>query len=76
MVYFPTKNQNLGKFLMAFEWKMSVYFMTICSNFLAISSILWQFGRVCGDLVYFSPFWYVRIIENLATLLVPILTAR
>jgi hypothetical protein len=29
MVYFQTKNPNLGKFLMALEWKMLVYFMTI-----------------------------------------------
>jgi hypothetical protein len=27
--------------------------------FTAIESILWPFGIFCGNLVYFSPFWYV-----------------
>jgi hypothetical protein len=56
MVYFQTKNPNLGKFWRALEWKPLVYFyenmeylMTICCN-------LWQFGIVCGHLVYFSQF--------------------
>jgi peroxiredoxin family protein len=39
MVYFQTKNPNLGKFFRAFEWKMLVYFMVIWS-------ILWPFGNV------------------------------
>jgi hypothetical protein len=29
MVYFPTKNPNLGKFKRAFDWKMSTYFKDI-----------------------------------------------
>jgi hypothetical protein len=24
----------------------------------AIGNILWPFGIICGNLVYFSPFWY------------------
>jgi hypothetical protein len=31
MVYFQTKNPNLGKFLMALDWKMLIYFMAICN---------------------------------------------
>jgi hypothetical protein len=44
MVYFQTKNPNLGKFWMALEWKMLVYFMTI-------SNILRPFGIIYGRLV-------------------------
>jgi hypothetical protein len=29
MVYFQTKNPNLGKFLMALDWKMLIYVMSI-----------------------------------------------
>jgi hypothetical protein len=55
MVYFQTKNTNLGKFLRLLQWKMLVYNM-------AIRSILGHFGKF---LVYlwlfgnFFPFWYV-----------------
>jgi hypothetical protein len=38
MVYFQTKNSDLSKFWMAFNWKMLVYFMVIW-NF------LWSFGN-------------------------------
>jgi hypothetical protein len=37
MVYFQTKNPNMGKFWWAVEWKKLAYFMTIWN-------ILWQFG--------------------------------
>jgi hypothetical protein len=49
MVYFQTKNPNLGKFWSALERKMFVYLMTIWNN-------LWPFGIVCGHLVKFSLF--------------------
>jgi hypothetical protein len=26
--------------------------------FTAIGNILWPFGKFCGHLIYFSPFWY------------------
>jgi hypothetical protein len=26
--------------------------------FSAIENMLWPFGLFCGNLVYFSPFWY------------------
>jgi hypothetical protein len=29
MVYFQTKNPNLGKFWRAIDWKMFIYFMDI-----------------------------------------------
>jgi hypothetical protein len=32
MVYFNTKNPNLGIFWRALEWKMLVYFMTIVNT--------------------------------------------
>jgi hypothetical protein len=44
MVYFQTKNPNLGKFCRALEWKMSVYF-------LAIGNILRPMGIVYGHWV-------------------------
>jgi hypothetical protein len=54
MVYFQTKNPNLGKFWRALEWIMWVYFMTIWNT-------LWPFG-------IFSPFGYVWTKKNPATL--------
>jgi hypothetical protein len=44
MVFFRTNNPNLGKFWMAFEWKMMVYFMVIWN-------ILRSFGIFYGHLV-------------------------
>jgi hypothetical protein len=68
MVYFPTKNPNLGKFWRALEWKMLVYFMTICNIYshlvlvMAVWYSLWSLG-------IFFLFWYVWTKKNLATLL-------
>jgi hypothetical protein len=44
MVYFQTKNPNLGKFLGSLEWKKLVYFMTIWNSLLT-------FGTIYGNLV-------------------------
>jgi hypothetical protein len=44
MVYFQTQNPNFGKFWMALESKMSVFFMTI-------QNILAPFGITYGRLV-------------------------
>jgi hypothetical protein len=44
MVYFQTKNPNLGKFWMDLEWKMLLYFMTIWN-------ILGPFGIIYDRLV-------------------------
>jgi hypothetical protein len=60
MVYFQTKNPNLGKFRRVLQRKMSVYiFYGHCVYFTAIWYILWPFGIFYGRLVIFSPFWYV-----------------
>jgi hypothetical protein len=52
MVYFKTKNTNLGKFGRVLQWKMLVYFM-------ANLSILRSFGIVYGHLVHFMANWYI-----------------
>jgi hypothetical protein len=62
MVYFHTKNPNLGIFCRASEWKLYVYFMTIWSIFAAILYILWPLA------LYFSVVVCCTI-KNLATLL-------
>jgi hypothetical protein len=49
MVCLKTKNPNLGKFWRVLHWKMLVYFMVF-------SYILWTFGIVPGNLLYFSRF--------------------
>jgi hypothetical protein len=46
MVYFLTKNRNLGTF-----W---------CMNFMDIWSILRPFDIFYDNLAYFSPFWYIE----------------
>jgi hypothetical protein len=64
MVYFQTKNTNLGKIWRALEWKMLLHFMTIWNIFWSFWNNLWPFGIVCGHLVYFSRFgrvWTKRI---------------
>jgi hypothetical protein len=45
MVWFQTKNPNLGKFWRASYWKMFIYFMAV-----------WIFY---GDLGYFITIWYI-----------------
>jgi hypothetical protein len=51
MLYFKTENSHLGKFWRVLQLKMMVYFIDILS-------ILPRFGIFCGNLVYFSRFWY------------------
>jgi hypothetical protein len=52
MVYFQTKNPNMGNFCKVLQWKMLVYFMAIWSIsqlfgiFAAIYYVLWSFGNV------------------------------
>jgi uncharacterized Tic20 family protein len=68
MVYFQTKNPDMGKFYRLWQWKMLVYFI-------AVWSILRPFGIFCGHLVYFMVSWYDFPVlvyctkKNLATLL-------
>jgi hypothetical protein len=57
---FQTQNPNLGKFRWALEWKMLLYFMIVWNILVPFGLMyVWQFGIVCGHLVYFFPFWYV-----------------
>jgi hypothetical protein len=57
MVCFQTKIPNLGKFWGSCYGK-SWYFYAHLVYCTAIGNILWPFGIICGNLVYFSPFWY------------------
>jgi hypothetical protein len=50
MVYFQTKNPNLGKFCRVLQWKMLV-------NLIDIWHILRTFGIFYGHLVYFVVIW-------------------
>jgi hypothetical protein len=54
---FKPKNPNLGKFWRILHWKMLVYFMdtwSILRSF--VICILYTFGKVSGNSVYFSRF--------------------
>jgi hypothetical protein len=52
MVYFQTKDPNLGKFWRALQWKMLVYFMPIWYT-------LRPFDKFYSHLVYFMAIWYI-----------------
>jgi hypothetical protein len=56
MVCFQTKNPNLAKLWRVLQWKMMVYFMDTWSIFTVFCFILWTFGTVRGNLVYFYHF--------------------
>jgi hypothetical protein len=53
MVYYQTKNPNLGKFGKVLQLNMLV-------NFMAIWSIFLLFGTFYGYLQYFMVIWYVH----------------
>jgi hypothetical protein len=67
MVYFQTKNPDLGKFRRTLEWKMLKYFISFWN-------ILRTFGIFCDHFVHFVLIWYIFPVlvsctmENLATL--------
>jgi hypothetical protein len=52
MVYFQTKNPDLGKFWRGLDWKMLFYFM-------AIWNILRTYGIYFDNLAYFVFIWYI-----------------
>jgi hypothetical protein len=52
MVYFLTKNPNLGKFWRALNWKMLIYCM-------ATWNILLAFGIFCDHLEHFVFIWLI-----------------
>jgi hypothetical protein len=64
MVCFQTKNPKVGIHLL----ENVVLFDDDLEYFMAIWHNVWQFGIVCGHLVYYFPFWYVWSETNLATL--------
>jgi hypothetical protein len=46
-----------------------VIFYDHLEYFMAIGHNVWQFGIVCGHLVYvILPFWYVRTKKNMSTI--------
>jgi hypothetical protein len=53
MVYFQTKNQNLGKFWRVLQLKILVYFGVHLVHFTAIWYILWPFGTFSSYFVFF-----------------------
>jgi hypothetical protein len=75
MVYFQTKNPNLGKFWKVFPWKTLKFFI-------AILSILWPNGIFNGQLVHFVGIRYIFTVlvfcteKNLATLVVQVLLLK
>jgi hypothetical protein len=52
MVYFQTKNTNLGTLWRVLEWEMLLYFKIIWS-------ILWPFCIIYGSLVKLVVIWYI-----------------
>jgi hypothetical protein len=68
MIYFQTRNPNLGKFWRFLQWKMLVYFMDIWSiygrliYFIAIWHSSWPFCK------FFPRYVVCCIKKNLATL--------
>jgi hypothetical protein len=57
MVYFHTKNTNLGKFMRVYEDVVLLSGHLV--YFIAIWYILWPFGIFHGHLVYFMAIWYI-----------------
>jgi hypothetical protein len=60
MVYFQTKNPNLGKFWRGLEWKMLAYTISILNICIrAIWYILWPLGNLVAIWYISPPFWYI-----------------
>jgi hypothetical protein len=65
MVYFQTKNPNVGKFWKDLKWKMYIgIFYGRLVYFTTIWYILWPFGLFFGYLVYFSRFGMLHLGVN------------
>jgi hypothetical protein len=59
MVYFETKNPNLGNSLECLAMEdVGIHYGHLV-YLTAISYTLWAFGKFLGNLVYFLPLWYV-----------------
>jgi hypothetical protein len=62
MVYFQTKNPNLGKFWTALDWKMLIYLMAIW-NILGRFRVIWY---ILGSFGIFPPILVFCTMKNLA----------
>jgi predicted membrane channel-forming protein YqfA (hemolysin III family) len=67
MVYFQTKNINLGKFWRALDWKMSIYFMAIRNVLRTIVKFYDHFVHFVLIFGTFFPVLVSRSNKNLAT---------
>jgi hypothetical protein len=80
MVYFQTKNPNLGKFLRALDRTMMIYFMYIGNilrtfgvfyvnlvHTVLICYILCSFGTYCVHLVHIVFIWYIYCVHLVHT---------
>jgi hypothetical protein len=65
MVYFQTKNSNLGRFWRALEWKLLVSDIPIWNILRPFGIFAWSFGK-------FAPFWENCVKKNLATLMLTV----
>jgi hypothetical protein len=69
MVYFQTKNPNLGKFWMALEWKMLAYFVVIWNILCPLHRyISWPFGNLVVIWYILSPALVHCVKKNLASM--------
>jgi hypothetical protein len=65
MVYFQTKNSNLGKFWKVLQKKILVFLWLICLFYglmvfcMANWYIVWPIGTFWGHLVHFVVIWYI-----------------
>jgi hypothetical protein len=64
---FKTENTYLGKFWIAFDWKMLIFYICPFGIFTDIGEIVWLFGIFCVHLVHFCSFG-IMYHKNLATL--------
>jgi hypothetical protein len=67
MVYFRTKNPNLGKFWRTLEWKMLVYFMVFWNILRTLGIFYAHLATLCSFGI-FSPVLVYCVKKNLATL--------
>jgi hypothetical protein len=58
VVYFQTKNPNLGKFWRALKWENVGIFYGHLEHFTTIRYTLWSFGTVVIIWYIFPPLWY------------------
>jgi hypothetical protein len=58
---FSNRKSKFGQFLKGRAKENGSFYGNLI-YFTAIRNILWTFGIYCGNLVYFSPFWYVYIV--------------